>query len=65
MSASARRQISAAMKLWWAKWKGKPAPKKAAAPVKRATVRHPMSPAMRKKLLAMMKARWAALKKAA
>ncbi|MGA3318791.1 MAG: hypothetical protein ABSC64_20430 [Candidatus Korobacteraceae bacterium] len=59
MSAAARARIAAAKKAWWAKQKGKTAPKKA------ATKRKPMSPAMRKKLSAMMKARWAQRKKVA
>src|SRR5271165_6608514 len=65
MSAAARKRISAAMKQRWAKWGGKSAPKKAAAPAKKSTARKPMSAAMRKKLSAMMKARWAQRKKAA
>jgi hypothetical protein len=64
MSASARAKISAAQKARWAKQKGKSAPKKAAAPAKKATVRRPMSPAMKRKMSALMKARWAARKKA-
>ena len=59
MSAAARARIAAAKKAWWAKQKGKTAPKKAAAK------RKPMSPALRKKLSAMMKARWAQRKKVA
>ena len=43
---------------------GKFTPKKAAAPTKIAPARKPMSPAARKKLAALMKARWAARKKA-
>ena len=58
MSPAARKRISAAMKLRWAKRLGKSAPKKA------APARKPMSPAARKKLAALMKARWAARKKA-
>src|ERR1039458_9045386 len=57
LSPAARKRISEAMKQRWAKWKGKPAPKKRAAG-------KPMSAAMRRKLSAMMKARWAAKKKA-
>jgi hypothetical protein len=57
MSASARKRISEAMKLRWAKWKGKSAPKKGKS-------RPPMSAAARRKLSALMKARWAARKKA-
>jgi hypothetical protein len=53
------------MKLRWAKWGGKSAPKKAATPAKKSIGRHPMSPAMKKKLSALMKARWAKRKKAA
>jgi hypothetical protein len=63
MSAAARAKISAAQKARWAKQKGKPAPKKAAAPAKKPTARKPMSPAARKKLSALAKARWAAAKK--
>ena len=62
-SLAARKRISTAMKLRWAKWKGKAAPKKAASPPKKAA-RKPMSPAARKKLSALAKARWAARKKA-
>ena len=57
MSAAARKRISAAMKLRWAKWKGKSAPKKGKG-------RPPMSAAARKKLSLLMKARWAAKQKA-
>lgn len=57
MSAAARARIGAAKKAWWAKQKGKAAPKKSAAK------RKPMSPAIRKKLSAMMKARWVERKK--
>ena len=57
MSSAARKRISAAMKLRWAKWKGKSAPKKAKG-------RPPMSAAARKKLSVLMKARWAAKQKA-
>jgi hypothetical protein len=64
MSADARKRIGMAMKLAWAKRKGKSASKKGAAPAKKATVRRPMSPAMKKKMSALMKARWAARKKA-
>ena len=64
MSASARAKISAAQTARWTKQKGKQAPKKAAAPAKKATARKPMSPAARKKLSALAKARWAAAKKA-
>jgi hypothetical protein len=59
MSPAARARIAAAKKAWWAKQKGKPGPKKAAAVSKKTTGRKPMSAAMRKKLSAMMKARWA------
>src|SRR5690242_1993841 len=55
-----RARIGAAKKAWWAKQKGKPGPKKSAAVSKKSTGRKPMSAAMRKKLSAMMKARWAA-----
>jgi len=61
MSPAARKKIALAMKLRWAKWKGKSAPKKAA---KKATARKPMSPAARKKLSLLAKKRWAATKKA-
>ena len=64
MSAAARKRISAAMKLRWAKQKGKPEPKRGTAVSKKTTGRKPMSAAMRKKLSAMMKARWAARRKA-
>jgi hypothetical protein len=64
MSAAGRKRISAAMKLRWAKWKGKSAPKKAKAASKKSAGRKPMSAAMRKKLSEMMKARWAERKKA-
>lgn len=56
MSAAARTRISAAMKLRWAKWKGKSAPQKAKS-------RPPMSAAARRKLSVLMKARWAAKQK--
>jgi hypothetical protein len=64
MSPAARKKIGLAMKLAWAKRKGKSAPKKAAPPAKKANVRRPLSPAMKKRLSALMKARWAAAKKA-
>ena len=64
MSPAARERISAAMKLRWAKQKGKSAPKKAASLAKKAPARKPMSPAARKKLSLLTKARWAAAKKA-
>jgi hypothetical protein len=57
MSAAARKRISAAMKLRWAKWKRKSAPKKAKG-------RPPMSAAARRKLSVLMKAGWAAKQKA-
>ena len=63
MSPAARRRIGMAMKLAWAKRKGKSASKKGAAPAKK-TARKPMSPAMKKKMSALMKARWAEKKKA-
>lgn len=63
MSADARKRIGLAMKLAWAKRKGKTAPKKAASSTKKPA-RKPMSPAGRKKLAALMKARWAEKKKA-
>ena len=65
MSAAARARIAAAKKAWWAKRKGKSAPKRPKAVSKKSTVRKPMSAAMRKELSAMMKARWAEKKKAA
>jgi hypothetical protein len=58
MSAAARARIGAAKRAWWAKQKGKTAPKKA------ASKRKPMGPAMRKKLSATMKARWLERKRA-
>ena len=61
LSPAARKRISAAMKLRWAKRKRAFAPKKAA---KKATAHNPMTPAMKKKLATLMKARWAAAKKA-
>jgi len=64
MSADARERIGLAMKLAWAKRKGKSAPKKAAAPAKKATARRPMSPAMKKRMSALMKKRWEEKKKA-
>jgi hypothetical protein len=63
MSPAARKRISAAMKQRWAKWGGKSAPKKPAAPAKKATGRKPMSAAAKKRLSELMKARWAATKK--
>jgi hypothetical protein len=62
MSADARKRIGLAMRLAWAKRKSKSAPKKAAA--KKAPARKPMSPAMKKKMSALMKARWTEKKKA-
>ena len=44
MSTSARAKISAAQKARWAKQKGTSAPKKVAAPAKKAIARKPMSP---------------------
>jgi hypothetical protein len=64
MSPAARKRIGAAKKAWWAKQKGKSAPKKVAVPAKKAATRKPMSPAMKKKMSALMKARWAEKKKA-
>jgi hypothetical protein len=64
MSADARKRIGMAMKLAWAKRKGKSASKKGATPAKKSTARKPMSPAMKKKMSALMKARWAEKKKA-
>jgi hypothetical protein len=63
MSPAARATIGAAKKAWWAKQKRKPGPKKATTVSKKSTGRKPMSAAMRKKLSAMMKARWAERKK--
>jgi len=65
MSAAARARIGAAKKAWWAKQKGKSGPKQVKAASKKSTGRKPMSPAMKKKLSAMMKARWAQRKKVA
>ena len=65
MSAAARARMGAAKKAWWAKQKGKPAPKEVKTASKKSSARKPMSPAMKKKLSAMMKARWAQRKKAA
>jgi hypothetical protein len=53
------------MKKRWAERLGKAAPKKAASPTKKATVRRPMSPAAKKRLSALMKAKWAERTKAA
>jgi hypothetical protein len=65
MSADARRRIGLAMKLAWAKRKGKSTPNKAAKKAAaKKPARKPMSPAARKKLSALAKARWAAAKKA-
>jgi hypothetical protein len=63
MSPAARARIGAAKKAWWAKQKGKSGPKKDTAVSKKTTGRKPMSAAMRSKLSALMKARWAAKKK--
>ena len=63
MSAEARKRIGLAMKLAWAKRKGKSAPKKSAPAKNKA--RPAMSVAARKKLSDLMKARWAAKKKPA
>ena len=63
MSPAARKRIGLAMKLAWAKRKGKSAPQKTVAPAKKAAARKPMSPAMKKKMSTLMKARWAAAKK--
>ena len=63
LSAAARKRISVAMKLRWAKQKRKAVPKKGAAASQKTTGRKPMSAAMRKKLSALMKARWAAKQK--
>jgi hypothetical protein len=62
MSMAARKRISHAMKLRWAKWKGKSAPKKSAP--KKTKTRPAMSAAARKRLSALMKARWAQRKRA-
>jgi hypothetical protein len=48
----------------WAKRKRASIPKKAKAPAKKGPARQPMSPAARKRLAALMKARWAEKKKA-
>jgi hypothetical protein len=64
MSPAARKRISAAMKLRWAKWKGKSARKNAAVPAKKSSRRPQISSAGRKRLSELMKARWAARKKA-
>ena len=63
MNAAARARIGAAKRAWWAKQKGKAAPKKAASSAKKSG-RRPMTPAMEKKLSRLMKARWAQRKKA-
>ena len=63
MSPAARKDLCR-KEAGWAKRKGKSGPKKAAVS-KKSTGRKPMSAAMRKKLSAMMKARWAERKKAA
>src|SRR5271167_3130871 len=47
MSPAARKLISIAQKARWAKQKGAFAPTKATAPAKKASVRRPMSPAMK------------------
>jgi hypothetical protein len=52
------------MKQRWAKWRGKSAPKQVKAPPKKAAARRPMNAAAKKKLSELMKARWAAKKKA-
>jgi hypothetical protein len=65
MSAAARARIGAAKKAWWAKQKGKAGPKAAKSVARKSAARKPMTPAMKKKLSAMMKARWAERKKAA
>jgi hypothetical protein len=64
MSASARARIGAAKKVWWAKQKGKPEPKKVAPVSKKSAGRKPMSAAAKKRLSELMKARWAQKKKA-
>jgi hypothetical protein len=64
MSPAARARIAAAKKAWWAKQKGK-GPKRATPVSKKSSARKPMSAAMRKKLSALMKARWAERKKTA
>jgi len=56
--------IGAWLKQRWAKWKGKSAPKQDKTTPKKTTVRRPMSAAAKKKLSALMKARWAAKKSA-
>ena len=50
------RQIPAAHKARWAKQKGTLAPKKVAAPARKAIARKPMSSGNRKILAALMKA---------
>jgi len=56
MPAAARKRISAAITLRWAKWNGKSA-------LKKSKSRRPMSAAARKKLSVLMKTRWAAKQK--
>lgn len=63
MSPSARKRISAAMRLRWAQRLGKSMPKKAATSARKAGARKAMSPAARKKLSALARARWAEAKK--
>jgi DNA-binding transcriptional MocR family regulator len=63
MSAAARARIGAAKKAWWAKQKGKSAPKPAKGAPKKNVSRRPISAAAKRKLSALMKARWAAKKK--
>ena len=60
MSAEGRARIVAAQKARWAKIKGEKAPATSKAPAKQK--RKPMSPAVKAKLSAMMKARWEAKK---
>jgi hypothetical protein len=64
VSPAVRKRIGLAIKLAWARRKGKATPKRAAAPAKKATVRRPMSPAARRKLSRLTKARWVARKRA-
>jgi hypothetical protein len=52
------------MKLAWARRKAESTPKKTTAPARVSGGRRPMSPAARKKMSELTKARWAARKKA-
>ena len=64
MSAAARARIGAAKKVWWAKQQRKSRTAKKPTLIHSAK-RKPMSPAARKKLSKLMKARWSERKKAA